>query len=102
MWVARPAGTVTFLFTDIEGSTRRWEHDPETMAADFAAHDETLRSAIESHGGLFKHSGDGGVRGVLVAAGGNRGCDRGATVTPASLRRSPRNAGRRIRDAGVG
>jgi class 3 adenylate cyclase len=42
---------VTFLFTDIEGSTRRWEQDPETMAADLAAHDETLRAAIESHGG---------------------------------------------------
>jgi hypothetical protein len=35
--VARPAGTVTFLFTDIEGSTRRWEQDPEVMAADLAA-----------------------------------------------------------------
>ena len=47
-----PSGTVTFLFTDIEGSTRRWEADPEAMRVALAAHDEVLRSAIEAHGGL--------------------------------------------------
>jgi class 3 adenylate cyclase len=56
----RPSGVVTFLFTDIEGSTRRWEADPEVMRAALSAHDEVLRSAIEKHGGwLFKHTGDG-------------------------------------------
>ena len=51
---------VTFLFTDIEGSTRRWEADPEGMGAALAAHDEVLRQAITGHGGsLFKHTGDG-------------------------------------------
>jgi class 3 adenylate cyclase len=51
---------VTFLFTDIEGSTRRWEADPEAMRAALVLHDEVLRSAIEAHGGwLFKHTGDG-------------------------------------------
>ncbi len=51
---------VTFLFTDVEGSTRRWEADGEGMRAALAAHDEVLRSAIEGHGGwLFKHTGDG-------------------------------------------
>jgi class 3 adenylate cyclase len=51
---------VTFLFTDVEGSTRRWEADAEGMRAALAAHDEVLRSAIETHGGLlFKHTGDG-------------------------------------------
>ena len=55
-----PSGTVTFLFTDIDGSTRRWESDPEGMRSALAAHDEVLRSAIGSHGGwLFKHTGDG-------------------------------------------
>ena len=55
-----PSGVVTFLFTDIEGSTRRWEADPEVMRAALADHDEVLRSAIEAHGGfLFKHTGDG-------------------------------------------
>jgi predicted ATPase len=51
---------VTFLFTDVEGSTRRWEADAEGMRAALAAHDEVLRKAIEEHGGwLFKHTGDG-------------------------------------------
>ena len=51
---------VTFLFTDIEGSTSRWETDAEAMRTALAAHDEVLRGAIEAHGGrLFKHTGDG-------------------------------------------
>jgi predicted ATPase/class 3 adenylate cyclase len=57
---AAPSGVVTFLFTDVEGSTRRWEADADGMRAALAAHDEVLRSAIETHGGfLFKHTGDG-------------------------------------------
>ena len=60
MTAAAPSGVVTFLFTDVEGSTRRWENDAEVMRAALAAHDEVLRSAIETHGGfLFKHTGDG-------------------------------------------
>jgi class 3 adenylate cyclase len=51
---------VTFLFTDVEGSTRRWEADADGMRAALAAHDEVLGRAIETHGGwLFKHTGDG-------------------------------------------
>src|ERR1700742_4126758 len=51
---------MTFVFTDVEGSTRRWEADAESMRAALAAHDEVLRKAIEAHGGwLFKHTGDG-------------------------------------------
>jgi predicted ATPase len=51
---------VTFLFTDVEGSTRRWEADAEGMRAALATHDAFLRKAIESRGGfLFKHTGDG-------------------------------------------
>ena len=57
---AEPSGIVTFLFTDIEGSTRRWEADADGMRKALAAHDEALRTAIEAHGGwLFKHTGDG-------------------------------------------
>jgi predicted ATPase/class 3 adenylate cyclase len=57
---AAPSGVVTFLFTDVEGSTRRWETDAEGMRIALAAHDEVLRTAIETHGGwLFKHTGDG-------------------------------------------
>jgi predicted ATPase len=51
---------VTFLFTDIEGSTRRWDQDPQTMRSALAVHDQVLRSAVERQGGfLFKHTGDG-------------------------------------------
>jgi predicted ATPase/class 3 adenylate cyclase len=56
---AVPAGTVTFLFTDIEGSTRLWEENPEAMRVALARHDELLREAIESQGGhVFKTVGD--------------------------------------------
>ncbi|MFL6086236.1 MAG: ATP-binding protein [Mycobacterium sp.] len=57
----RPAsGLLTFLFTDIEGSTRRWEADAIAMRAALDAHDEVLRRAVEQHGGdLFNHTGDG-------------------------------------------
>ena len=55
-----PSGVVTFLFTDVEGSTRRWEADADGMRIALAAHDEVLRAAIEEHGGfMFKHTGDG-------------------------------------------
>jgi predicted ATPase/class 3 adenylate cyclase len=55
-----PSGVVTFLFTDVEGSTRRWETDADGMRKALAAHDEVLRTAIEAHDGfLFKHTGDG-------------------------------------------
>ncbi|MDQ3910252.1 MAG: adenylate/guanylate cyclase domain-containing protein, partial [Actinomycetota bacterium] len=54
-----PTGTVTFLFTDIEGSTKRWEHDAPAMQAALARHDEILKRAIEEHGGyVFKTVGD--------------------------------------------
>jgi predicted ATPase/class 3 adenylate cyclase len=55
-----PTGVVTFLFTDIEGSTRRWESDADSMRSALAAHDDVLRNAIAAQvGWLFKHTGDG-------------------------------------------
>src|SRR5262245_13768592 len=54
-----PTGTITFLFTDIEGSTRRWQRAPAAMAIAVARHDTLIRAAIESHGGhVFKTVGD--------------------------------------------
>jgi predicted ATPase/class 3 adenylate cyclase/DNA-binding CsgD family transcriptional regulator len=47
-----PVGTVTFLLTDIEGSTRRWEATPNAMAAAVARHYEILDAAIKSHHGV--------------------------------------------------
>ncbi|TMK56635.1 MAG: adenylate/guanylate cyclase domain-containing protein, partial [Actinobacteria bacterium] len=57
---ALPSGTVTFLFTDLEGSTRLWEDHPEAMKGALARHDELIRDAIEGHGGyVVKTTGDG-------------------------------------------
>jgi class 3 adenylate cyclase len=54
-----PTGTVTFLFTDIEGSTKLWEDNAPAMQAALARHDELLKSSIEDHGGyVFKTVGD--------------------------------------------
>ena len=54
-----PTGTVTFLFTDIEGSTKLWEQNTQAMQIALARHDEVLRSAIEERGGyIFKTVGD--------------------------------------------
>ena len=55
-----PSGTVTFLFTDIEGSTQRWERDIAQMQAAVRRHDTLVRAAIVDHGGhVFKTMGDG-------------------------------------------
>ena len=57
--VELPLGTVTFLFTDIEGSTARWERDREAMAAAVERHLALLDAAIQAHGGVhFKTIGD--------------------------------------------
>lgn len=55
-----PNGTVTFLFTDIEGSTQLWEQHPEAMKGALAQHDLILKEAIASnHGFVIKTTGDG-------------------------------------------
>jgi hypothetical protein len=55
-----PSGTVTFLLTDLEGSTRMWEQDPEAMKAAMARHDHLLEDVIESNSGfIFARMGDG-------------------------------------------
>src|SRR5215210_2007800 len=54
-----PTGTVTFLFTDIEGSTKLWEKSPRGMQVALTRHDALLWEAIEEHGGfVFKTVGD--------------------------------------------
>ena len=55
-----PLGTLTFLFTDIEGSTRLWENQREAMQSALARHDAILRDCIERNGGfVVKTTGDG-------------------------------------------
>jgi predicted ATPase/class 3 adenylate cyclase len=54
------SAVTTFLFTDIEGSTRLWEREPERMQPALACHDALARTAVESHGGtVVKMTGDG-------------------------------------------
>jgi predicted ATPase/class 3 adenylate cyclase len=54
-----PSGTVTFLFTDIEGSTKLWEQHPQAMSATLVRHDSILRQQIAAHDGqVFKTVGD--------------------------------------------
>ncbi len=54
-----PSGTVTFLFTDIEGSTQLWERHPVAMQAALARHDALLRQTVEAnHGTIIKTTGD--------------------------------------------
>src|SRR4051794_40044809 len=49
----------TFLFTDIEGSTKLWDHHPQAMQTALARHDYLLRQAIEGRGGyVFRTVGD--------------------------------------------
>ena len=58
--LARPSGTVTFLFTDIEDSTRRWELEPVAMQAALGDHDVLVRAELVDRGGyVFAATGDG-------------------------------------------
>lgn len=57
---ALPSGTVTFMFTDLEGSSRLWDQHAEIMRDALARHDAVSRAVIESEGGVVvKHLGDG-------------------------------------------
>jgi class 3 adenylate cyclase len=54
-----PSGTLTFLFTDLEGSTALWEHDADTMRVAVARHDELLTEVVHGGGGrVVKTTGD--------------------------------------------
>ena len=58
--MSRPSNTVSFLFTDIEGSTRLWEASPERMALALGHHDRACRDVVREHGGrIVKMTGDG-------------------------------------------
>ena len=71
--VELPAGTVTFAFTDIEGSTRLWETEPAAMARSLVLHNETLHAAFGHHGGaVFSTMGDGMAVAFSSAAGAVR------------------------------
>ena len=54
---ALPTGTVTFLLTDVEGSTRRWDRNPAAMRQAMAKHDAVLGRLVATHGGMQVESG---------------------------------------------
>jgi class 3 adenylate cyclase len=91
-----PSGTVTFLFTDIEGSTPLWEHEPEQMRAALARHHAILRAAIAEQGGhVYKVIGDAfqaafdvPAQAVAAALAAQRGLagERWPTSTPIRVR----------------
>jgi predicted ATPase/class 3 adenylate cyclase len=58
--VKASSGVTTFLFTDIEGSTRLWDREHDRMQVALARHDAIVRAAVENnHGIVVKMSGDG-------------------------------------------
>jgi predicted ATPase/class 3 adenylate cyclase len=82
----RPTGTVTFLFTDIEGSTRLWEDRPDDMRAALAEHDALLRDVFAAHGGyVFSTGGDG----FAVAFGNARDAVEAAVQAQTALAGHP-------------
>jgi class 3 adenylate cyclase len=71
-----PSGTVTFLFTDIEGSTMWWEREPALTATALQRHDALVRAAIERHDGfVFSTGGD-----AFAASFSRAGAALGAAV----------------------
>ena len=75
MVATAPTGTVTFLFTDVEGSTRLWDSDSDGLAASLALHDQIMRRVIEAHREhVFSTAGDafviafGSVGAAITAA----------------------------------
>jgi predicted ATPase/class 3 adenylate cyclase len=67
--VLAPSGTVTFLFTDIEGSTGLWESHPGAMRTALEMHDAILRDIVDSHGGYVFATGGDGVCAAFARAG---------------------------------
>ncbi|MDQ3226762.1 MAG: adenylate/guanylate cyclase domain-containing protein, partial [Chloroflexota bacterium] len=90
----RSAEVVTFLFTDVEGSTRLWEADPRAMSVALARHDALLHRAIATAGGVvFKTVGDAFCAvfptphaAVAAAVAGQRALHANAAATPLSLK----------------
>ena len=77
---------LTYLFSDIEGSTRLWEHHPDAMPRALARHDAILREAVEVAGGtVVKTTGDGIMavfEGVADAVAASLGAQRGLSAEP--------------------
>lgn len=77
VWAQQATRTLTFLFTDIEGSTALWERFPESMGSALERHDAILRDAVEGAAGeVVKTTGDGLMAVFASACDGVRACLR--------------------------
>ena len=91
---SQPSGTVTFLFTDLEGSTRLWETHSREMAQDLVVHDRVIRETIEAQDGyVFETAGDAFAAafrtpyaGLAAAVGAQRGLAMTPWTVPGGLR----------------
>ncbi len=81
--VARPSGTVSFLFTDVEGSTALWQARPVAMRDALVVHDRLVRVAAGMNGGrVFATSGDGfAVAFARASDGALAGVESGTATT---------------------
>lgn len=70
-----PSGTLTFLFTDVEGSTRMWEQHPAAMHVAMARHDGLIEECVARNSGtVVRPRGEGDSRfAVFVRAKGSTG-----------------------------
>src|SRR6266545_2385109 len=104
----QPAGTVTFLFTDIAGSSQLWAEHPAAMRLALARHDALLRTALEAHGGaVFKTVGDAfhaafatAVDAVSAALAGQRAlaAEAWGATGPLRVRMALHSGGAELRD----
>ena len=103
-----PSGTVTFLFTDIEGSTRLWQADETAMRSALTRHDELLRHAVAAHDGIvFSSMGDGiaaafstasAAMAAALAAQRMMGAEAWPTVSPIRVRMGLHTGEAELRD----
>jgi len=85
-----PTGTVTFLFTDIEGSTSRWEKNPEAMQRAFVHQEQIIRDVVAARSGYaYKMIGDAfqiafarASDAVNAAVDAQRALGRGGVIPP--------------------
>jgi class 3 adenylate cyclase len=91
-----PAGTVTFAFSDVEGSTRLWQEHPDHMGAALASHDEVVRKLVDAHRGyVFSTGGDS--FGVASETAGQAARWAGAVHAELATRHWPGGVGLRVR-----
>jgi predicted ATPase/class 3 adenylate cyclase len=95
-----PTGVVTFLMTDVEGSTRMWEERPDVASVVVARHEALIGTGVDDHGGLLvKSKGEGDSTFSVFAE--SSAAARAAVETQRALQREPwpRGGGVRVRTA---